>query len=45
MQNLFEKTVGMESLKIAQIIQSNNEFKDDKIIDLRVSNHVITSND
>ena len=35
----------IESLKIAQIIQSNNEFKNDKIIDLRVSNYVVTLND
>ena len=35
----------IESLKIAQIIQSKNEFKNDKIIDLRVSNHVVTLND
>ena len=35
----------IESLKVAYLITSGDEFKDKNIIDLRVSNHISISND
>ena len=32
----------LESLNLAYLIKSNSEFKDNKIIDLRMSNYIIT---
>ena len=34
-----------ESLKLAELIKKNEEFKDQKIIDLRISNNIILSNE
>ena len=34
-----------ESLKLAELIKINEEFKDKKIIDLRISNNIILSNE
>ena len=38
-KNLFE------ALRIANLIKKNDEFKNNKILDLRVTNHIITSNE
>ena len=34
-----------QALKIVHMIQSNEDLKKNKIIDLRISNHIITSNE
>jgi len=39
-----EKNI-LESLEFAHLIKKNKEFKDNKIIDLRISNHIIVSNE
>ena len=35
----------LESLELAHMIKTNEQFKDNKIIDLRISNHIIASNE
>ena len=34
-----------ESLKFVALVKKNEEFKDKKIIDLRISNNIILSNE
>ena len=35
----------LESLELAHMIKTSEQFKDNKIIDLRISNHIIASNE
>ncbi len=35
----------LESLELVHMIKTNEQFKDNKIIDLRIYNHIIVSNE
>ena len=35
----------IEALRLANLIKKDSKFKNNKILDLRITNHIITSNE